>query len=307
GLSAISCSPIAQGGTMAPADTTQCSATYTVTQADVDAGQIDNTGTATGTPPSGPDVTDDDPLSEPVAQDPAIEALKENTDNDDADMDGNISTGDTLTYTITATNIGNVTLNNVTVDDDLTGTTDAPCASSLAPTASCSVDVFYTVQVDDRGQLPNLGTVTGQCTHDDCPVSDTDPEVVLVFGDVCENFKPTSLTMQYTGVSNDDHSQTGSEAFTLGDSMGIDPAYVIVKDHKGRTQFEGFVFVEGIFSFGGSRKRIAPRHTIFTYTDNPKGNNGGELKETTQFHTSCSQPLEITDQYGSYLLINSTE
>ncbi len=50
GLSAISCSLIAQGGTMAPGDTTQCSATYTVTQADVDAGQIDNTGTATGTP-----------------------------------------------------------------------------------------------------------------------------------------------------------------------------------------------------------------------------------------------------------------
>ena len=31
-----------------------CTATYTTTQADVDAGWITNTGTATGTPPRGP-------------------------------------------------------------------------------------------------------------------------------------------------------------------------------------------------------------------------------------------------------------
>ena len=35
-----------------------CTATYTTTQADVDAGGITNTGTATGTPPTGPTVTD---------------------------------------------------------------------------------------------------------------------------------------------------------------------------------------------------------------------------------------------------------
>ena len=34
--------------------------TYTVTSADVLAGSRHNTATATGTPPSGPDVTDDD-------------------------------------------------------------------------------------------------------------------------------------------------------------------------------------------------------------------------------------------------------
>ena len=53
GLSAITCPDTS----LAPAATETCTATYTTTQADVDAGAINNTGTATGTPPSGPNVT----------------------------------------------------------------------------------------------------------------------------------------------------------------------------------------------------------------------------------------------------------
>ena len=49
GLSAVSC----PDPTLAPAAAETCTATYTTTQADVDAGGITNTGTATGTPPAG--------------------------------------------------------------------------------------------------------------------------------------------------------------------------------------------------------------------------------------------------------------
>ncbi|WP_432470564.1 DUF7507 domain-containing protein [Amphritea sp. HPY] len=308
GLSAISCSPIAQGGTMAPGDTTQCTATYTVTQADVDAGEIDNIGTATGTPPIGDDVSDDDPLNEPVAQTPAIMADKVFLSIvNDADGNGLISSGDTIAYRITATNIGNITLNTVTVDDDLTMTENAPCAASLAPGESCSVDVTYDVLDTDPGPVENIGTVTGQCTHADCPVSDTDPELVLVWGDVCENAKPTSLTMLYEGDNDSDHSQDGNEVIIDGDSMGVDPAYIIVEDHRGRTQFSGYVDLNDIFIVGGSKKRISPRHAFFIYDEKPGGNTQGTLKETVQFHTSCSQDLFIGDEFGSLTVFDSTD
>ena len=77
GLSVIACTP-AQGSTLTPGGTITCTATYTVTQADVDAGQIDNTGEVAGTPSTGPNATDSDPLSEPVHKVPTLmsESLK---------------------------------------------------------------------------------------------------------------------------------------------------------------------------------------------------------------------------------------
>ncbi len=54
GLSAVTCAPVAQGGTLAAGGTTTCTATYTVTAADVaGGGNKNNTATAGGTPPAG--------------------------------------------------------------------------------------------------------------------------------------------------------------------------------------------------------------------------------------------------------------
>jgi hypothetical protein len=52
------------------------------------------------------------------------------------------------------------------VDDDLTGTVDAVCAASLAPSGSCSVDVTYMVQQSDvdAGVINNTGTVDSDQT-----------------------------------------------------------------------------------------------------------------------------------------------
>jgi uncharacterized repeat protein (TIGR01451 family) len=157
------------------APNTNCSVNvmYMVQQSDVDAGEINNTGTV--------DSDQTAPLSAaetvPVPQNPAIGAAKALTNNADEDGTGTVSVGDTLTYTITATNAGNVTLTNVTVDDDLTGTVDAPCAASRVPNASCSVDVTYVVQQSDveAGVINNTGTVDSDQAG---PVSD--PETVAV-------------------------------------------------------------------------------------------------------------------------------
>ena len=60
--------------TLAPTETTTCTATYTLTQADVDAGVVDNTATVTGTDPNGTEVDATDTDSVPIPAQPADHA-----------------------------------------------------------------------------------------------------------------------------------------------------------------------------------------------------------------------------------------
>ena len=108
--------------------------------------------------------------AEKVIKNPALEVAKVLTSNADEDGSGTVSLNDTLTYTITATNSGNVTLNNVTVDDDLTG--DNTVCEAVAPGASCELVANHVVaQGDvDTGLINNVGTADSDETE---PVDDT--------------------------------------------------------------------------------------------------------------------------------------
>ncbi len=100
GLSALTCAPTAQGASLAPAATTTCTATYTVTQADINAGTISNTGTVTGTTATAGPVTASDPYSTPVAQTATVAIDK--TSN----ATGTNVVDDVVTYSYLVTNTG---------------------------------------------------------------------------------------------------------------------------------------------------------------------------------------------------------
>ncbi|MCK0139919.1 hypothetical protein [Aliiroseovarius sp. F47248L] len=117
--------------TLAPGDSITFTASYTVTQADVNQqGSLDNTARLTATPPAGlPPVDETDGLSIPVtAPTPGITALK-------TLATGGLSSppvaGETLDYTITVTNSGNQDLSNISLIDvfqRLDGSTITPAA-----------------------------------------------------------------------------------------------------------------------------------------------------------------------------------
>ncbi|WP_081415727.1 DUF11 domain-containing protein, partial [Aquimarina latercula] len=103
--------------TLAPGQVAIFESTYVVTQADID-NQIDitNTATATGTPRTGSLI---DPFIQEVvsvvAEAPSMEATKTQAIVDNGDgVDG---LGDTINYTITVQNTGNITLTGVTLTD----------------------------------------------------------------------------------------------------------------------------------------------------------------------------------------------
>ena len=161
GLSPLVCSP-ALGSRLDPADSLSCTATYTVTQADIDTGQIFNFATASGIGPNQTPVNETDAASVPLAQNSAISLVKDVASPHGAAL----NIGDLLTYTFAITNSGNTTLQTAALIDPLAGLSPPSCTpgigSSLPPDGHISCMAFITVtQLHiDAGAITNTATIT---------------------------------------------------------------------------------------------------------------------------------------------------
>jgi uncharacterized repeat protein (TIGR01451 family) len=160
-VGAVRCAP----GALAPGGSVTCTAApYALNQADVDRGHVHNTATATGTPPTGPGVTDTDATTTPLLAAPGIDLAKHAGKLTDVDRNGVAGRGDTIDYTFVVRNTGNVTLDSVAVSDPKVGPVGCP-AGSLAPGASVTCGpVSYPVTQDDvdGGSVENRATATGR-------------------------------------------------------------------------------------------------------------------------------------------------
>ena len=149
--------------TLAPGDSTTCTATYTITQADVDAGAVDNTATAQGTPPNGPAVDSaPDSTSTPTDTTTTVTIDKTAGTPVDVNANGRVDAGDTIDYAFVVTNTGALTLSGVAVDDPKTGPVACP-VSTLAPGASTTCTATYTITQEDvnAGSVDNTATASG--------------------------------------------------------------------------------------------------------------------------------------------------
>jgi uncharacterized repeat protein (TIGR01451 family) len=135
-------------------------ASYVVTQADIDAGRIDNTATASGTHDFGTIQSPPSTATIDAPQTPLLQAVK-SASLDDANANGVADAGETIDYTVAVTNVGNVTLADVSVADPLVTLT--PAAVTLQPGASADFTGTYTVTAADvsRGSVVNTATATG--------------------------------------------------------------------------------------------------------------------------------------------------
>ncbi|WP_344669914.1 DUF7507 domain-containing protein [Catenulispora yoronensis] len=177
GAPAITC-PVT---TLAPAESTTCTATYVVTRTDIDAGQITNTATATGTPPTGPAV-ESAPSSATVTAATASSTLTVVKEAVPTSVD---AAGQVVSYTFEVKNTGNTILTNITVTDTMTAPAGpVPAVScpvtTLAPGASTTCTATYAVTQADinAGQITNTATAHG--TPPTGPTVDSPPSSAAV-------------------------------------------------------------------------------------------------------------------------------
>ncbi|WP_158530628.1 DUF7507 domain-containing protein, partial [Algoriphagus yeomjeoni] len=136
-------------------------ASYTITPTDIENGQVENQATASGVANgktvsdlSGTAVDNDTPTIVPICQEEEFSITKLATPQTyDA-------VGDEISYDITVTNDGNVTLEGILVTDPLTGLSQL--ITSLAPQADTVIVTTYTIDQDDldAGQVDNTATAT---------------------------------------------------------------------------------------------------------------------------------------------------
>jgi hypothetical protein len=149
----VPCTP----STFATDETATCHATYTITQADVDAGHVTNTATAIGTTPNDNNVVSPSANTTITAiQTPGIHLAKSAFPTEYA------VPGEEITYTYTVTNTGNVTLHGISLADDRLGVIACP-ETTLAPGASTACQATHTTTQADvnAGHITNTATVTG--------------------------------------------------------------------------------------------------------------------------------------------------
>ncbi len=172
------------GTAFAPGETYTWTATYTLTQEDVDSGGLVNSATISGRSPTGQNVSDvadngddtdgnteDDPTYLIIASAPAFDVVKTAVPFADDQV---VLAGDVVTFEIAVSNNGNVTLTDLVLTDTLTrsdGTVLTPDSIALTQGASeievvvgetLIFTVLYTLTQDDvdAGAIENTATVS---------------------------------------------------------------------------------------------------------------------------------------------------
>src|SRR5699024_3360855 len=146
--------------TLKPGETTTGQATYTVTEEDIEKDNIKNMATATGTPPNPEDPDPEDPSENevPVAK---IQLEKSVLPGIYTEV------GQELTYTLVVTNTGEVTLNDVTLTDDMLGGDITLDVDSLKPGETTEIEVPKTVKETDSETREVLHTSKTEGTTED--------------------------------------------------------------------------------------------------------------------------------------------
>ncbi|WP_206677697.1 DUF7507 domain-containing protein [Winogradskyella eckloniae] len=225
---------------------------YTITQANVDAGNITNNVTANGLQPDGTTtvvatdtyIIDANNTEVTLCNDGGINIVKSASSS----TTGCVGEGDTITYTFTLTNTGNVSINTITINDDLLG---GDITSSLTLTGDngdgildptetwvfTAPDYTITQANVDAGNITNNVTANGLQPDGTTTVVATDTYIIDANSTDITLCNESGIELVKTGVFNNDNGNSCTEVgetitytFTLTNTGDIALANVTITD-----------------------------------------------------------------------------
>ena len=264
--------------------------TYTVTQADVDAGKIDNTASATGKDPKNKEVTASDVATvTTVAADPDVSVTKTATLPNEKEK---VAVGDTVTYTVVVSNTGNVTLNG-TINDNLVNLNRT--FTNLAPNGTETITYDYTVtQADvDAGQIDNTAAVSAVDPFDN-PASDSATATVPTVDPIAE------LTVNKTATLPE-----GKTAVAVGDTI----QYAVTIKNSGNVTVKDIDFADSLvtdktvepFTLAPTGEMIIP----YTYTVTQADVDAGKIVNTAT--ATGKDPKDAAVTASASVTVNTVE
>lgn len=284
--------------TLAVGATETCSASYTVSQADMDASStLSNTVTVSddGTY----SVSETASANVAVVQAPGMVASKSGVLNDDDGIAG-VSAGDTIVYGVSVENTGNVSLTGVTPSDPLVtlalDSGDSDSDNELDPGEIWVFAGAYPLtqaDVDSNGGGDGNIENTVTISTDQLPDSTANTAVPL-------NINP-AMEVAKTGTLNDDD---GNPGLTAGDTIDyqvtltntgnirltgivVDDPYVTLTLQSGDTNSDNRLDVGEVWTYGGT--------TIVTQSDlDTLGGGDGDIDNTVTV-TSDQLPPQTAD------------
>ncbi|MFC3879250.1 gliding motility-associated C-terminal domain-containing protein, partial [Algoriphagus namhaensis] len=206
-------------GDLAPGESATVVTSYTITQADVDAGSVTNAATGTGQTPDGGGISGGGQVTVPAGQVPSIEILKE------ADKSSVSEVGEVITYTLTVTNTGNVALTDVSIEDPKLSYSEN--IGDLGVGESQQITLTYIVTISDildQGDILNVAEVDG--TFESLTVEAEDGAVVSI---LCDD-----RTLLTGIVFNEDNSTPLANVPVMISEVGSESGVLYLTDSEGR-------------------------------------------------------------------------
>jgi len=236
-----------------PGESITCTASYTVTQADLDAGSLTNTAAASadGT------TSNQDTATATATQVPELTITKSSTTTTVTML------GQVIPYTYTVENTGNITLTNVTLSDDNTDgvpvcTPPQPATLAVGGSMSCTANHTVTqTDLDTGGNVTNVATAdSDESAPDqdtlDIPITQTPELTVVKSSTMTELTAPGTVTYSYLVTNTGNVSLTGISLSDDNDNDDMDCPATTLAVGASMTCTASHTFTQAELNAGGT-------------------------------------------------------